>query len=421
MIFAHGTLLPEGELPALLDGLGAELNATRSALALEAETVIAAVDTLGRQLARGELDGLIAQYAPPGAREALDQVRPLLTRQVLEQKLAIELGPDFSTLQSRPFGAARTVPLGVLFHVAAGNQPGLPAFSALEGLLTGNINLIKLPRADRGLTFAILAKLVETEPRLAPFLYAFDLPSGDTANLERLAALADGLVVWGGEGAVAACRRLAPVGCKLMEWGHRLSFAYLSHWEDTRADWPALAEHIIETEGLLCSSCQVVYLDTENMEQAEKFCAAFLPLLEEAARRRAPGKRAQASLYTYETLLEHIVDRAGADDRFFRGQGCSLTLRSDRELELSPLHGSVLVKCLPRQELLSTLRRQRGKLQTAGLLCPEEEREALTSLLARTGLTRITRAGHMSHSFPGEGHDGEYPLRRYLRVVDTED
>ncbi|MBQ8801919.1 MAG: acyl-CoA reductase, partial [Clostridium sp.] len=72
---------------------------------------------------------------------------------------------------------------------------GLPAFSAVEGLLTGNVNLIKLPRGDKGLTLAILSKLVEQEPRLAPFLYAFDIPSSDQKTMQALADLADGLVV----------------------------------------------------------------------------------------------------------------------------------------------------------------------------------------------------------------------------------
>ena len=40
--------------------------------------------------------------------------------------------------------------------------------------------------------------------------------------------------------------------------------------------------------------------------------------------------------------------------------------------------------------------------------------------LAQAGLTRITRAGSLSRSFPGEAHDGEYPLRRYTRIVDVE-
>ena len=69
---------------------------------------------------------------------------------------------------------------------------------------------------------------------------------------------------------------------------------------------------------------------------------------------------------------------------------------------------------------MGALRRQKGRLQTAGLLCAPEDREELTGLLARAGLTRITRAGSMSDAFPGEGHDGEYPLRRYVRIVDVE-
>ena len=84
------------------------------------------------------------------------------------------------------------------------------------------------------------------------------------------------------------------------------------------------------------------------------------------------------------------------------------------------MEGNVLVKLLPQKDLLPALRRQKGRLQTAGLLCSPEKREALATLLARAGLTRITRAETMSASFPGEAHDGEYPLRRYIRMVDIE-
>ena len=63
------------------------------------------------------------------------------------------------------------------------------------------------------------------------------------------------------------------------------------------------------------------------------------------------------------------------------------------------MEGNVLVKCLPREGLLAALRRKKGCLQTAGLLCPEEDRPALSDLLARAGVTRITRAGGMSAAF----------------------
>ena len=132
-----------------------------------------------------------------------------------------------------------------------------------------------------------------------------------------------------------------------------------------------------------------------------------------------PLGRRGGSLYAWETRLEHAADRLPGT--LFPGRGCSLTLREDRELELSPLHGNVLVKCLPQKALLPVLRRQKGRLQTAGLLCPAQDRPALTQLLARAGVTRIAPPGSMSRTLSGEGHDGEFPLRRYVRTVDIQE
>ena len=419
MIFANGKLLPDTERKAVLDGLEAQLDAVRTAPPLEAETVISAVDALGKRLEDGEFAALLSRFLPAGM--GLDELLPLLRRESLEGKLTAELGPEPFVSKDFAKTTARVLPLGVLFHIAPGNMPGLPVYTALEGLLTGNINLVKLPHGDKGLSLAAFGLLVEQEPRLAPYIYAFDLPSGRREDMKVLAALADGLVVWGGDGAVEAARTLAGPGCKLMEWGHRLSFAYLSGYEDREAELSALASHIVETGQRLCSSCQVIFLDTDDREEGLALCREFLPYLEKAAAQRpGPGAGAPASLSGHTALLERIVDGRAEGETIFRGKGCSVILRPDRELELSPMEGNVLVKLLPQKELLSALRRRKGRLQTAGLVCAPEKREALTGLLARAGLTRVTRAGGMSASFPGEAHDGEYALRRYVRMVDVE-
>ena len=418
MIFADGKIRPDQEINAVIAELEVyDLPDTLSGPPLETDVVLDALEALGAELDSGALDGLIAQYAPPGAKEELDRVRPQISRAALEQRLTLELG---GLAGPRPFGRSEVRPLGVLLHIAPGNMAGLPAFTAVEGLLTGNINLVKLPRGDRGLTLAVFQKLTQLEPRLAPYLYAFDLSSKYAGTIKALASLADGIVTWGGDGAVSAIRRLAPPGTRLIEWGHRLSFAYLSGWEGM--DLSPLAEHIVRTGGLLCSSCQVIFLDTDLLSVAERFCKQFLPVLEKAAAShyKNPSQAAQAALYARETALEQMVDRTAFGDRFFHGRGCSITLREDSELELSHLHGNVLVKCLPRQELIPVLRRQRGRLQTAGLICPEGSREGLSALLAQAGVNRITAPGRMSDAFLCEAHDGEYPLRRYVRVVDLE-
>ena len=87
MIFAGGTLLPDSELDAAFYVLEANLPRILGGPPLEAETVLDALAALGEELDSGALDGLIAQYAPPGAREELDRVRPQLSRAALETPL----------------------------------------------------------------------------------------------------------------------------------------------------------------------------------------------------------------------------------------------------------------------------------------------------------------------------------------------
>ena len=75
MIFAAGELLGPEALPGLLDGLEEKLAETLAGPPLEAEAVLSALDRLGRALDGGGLDLLLAQYAPPGTREELAEVR----------------------------------------------------------------------------------------------------------------------------------------------------------------------------------------------------------------------------------------------------------------------------------------------------------------------------------------------------------
>lgn len=429
MILANGHLLDSSEQGRVLQSLEQAINHTRASQSLSPGMVIGAVAALGEKIAAGEFDPLIAQLPIEGIGPMIETLLVMLRRETLEFKVRTELGEGFFTPRALapPFGlpplTLRPMPLGTLLHIAAGNVDGLPAYSVAEGLLTGNVNILKLPQADQGLSIRILAELIAIEPALRDFIYVFDTPSSDLLALKQMAELSDGIVVWGGDAAVAAVRQFAPLGAKLIEWGHKLGFAYLSGYENREAELRALAHHIIATQQLLCSSCQTIFLDTDSLDALYAFCGEFLPYLEEAASRHPPtiGAAAEATLRQYSDTLEGLLSGGeAAEERVFRGKGCSLTACADSELALSYLFGHCLVKRLPRQNLFETLRRSKGTLQTAGLICCPERRPALTDLLARCGLTRITRAGDLSNTFCGECHDGEYPLRRYTRLVNIQ-
>ncbi|MDE6732327.1 MAG: acyl-CoA reductase, partial [Oscillospiraceae bacterium] len=289
MIIAQGKIYPSEQQDIILAEAEGHINETLAVKTLFAETVISAIDRLGREIECGVFDERINALPIDDPAHYRAMAVEMLSRRFLEYKLKTELGtapPDETALLKKSI-KARIMPLGVIFHIAAGNMDGLPAFSLAEGLLTGNVNILKLPQADNGLSVEIIAKLIEYEPALADFIYVFDTPSSDVHAMRKMAALSDGIAVWGGDEAVSAVRALAPVGAKLIEWGHKLSFAYISGYSDKERELLALAAHIAATKGLLCSSCQVIYLDTESDSILEEFCAEFLPILEREVGRRA--------------------------------------------------------------------------------------------------------------------------------------
>jgi hypothetical protein len=126
------------------------------------------------------------------------------------------------------------------------------------------------------------------------------------------------------------------------------------------------------------------------------------------------------TLRRYADMLECTLEPpVNAGGKVFQSQHCSITTAADKTLELSYMYGNCIVKCLPEREMLHYLRRSKGYLQTAGLICTPTRRARLTELLIRCGVNRVMRADNMSESFLGEAHDGEYALRRYTRIVNV--
>ena len=416
MILYRGELMEDSRQEELLAALETDLYAPfRRGDRLGTETVIRAFDSLARRVLAGEFDAVVRPLLDAfGIGDAqFREMARLFCREGLERKCALELCDPPLLLEGNVL--RRRQPLGVLLHIAAGNVDALPAYSVAEGLLAGNVNILKLPMGDSGLSVRLLHELVRTEPRLGDYIYVFDVPSLETETLRRLARLADGVAVWGGDAAVAAARQLTDVDTKLILWGHKLSFAYAEP-DAPEADLLALALSVCRTEQLLCSSCQGIFVDTEDPEVQRTFGERFLPLFREASREAGLpdfGMRAKnaVSLYT-----ERLEGRTG----LYAGDGVTLRLLEGEDLELSWLYRDLWIKRLPLERLYD-LRRYKGHLQTAAVLAPDpEKRREIRRILAEAGVCRITGPGNMSRAVCGEAHDGLYPLREYTRITETE-
>lgn len=421
MILYQGKLYDDSKQNELLETLKKDCYQTIAGQErLKTEIVIEACHKLAQKVKTGAYDNLILPLL-----KAFDipydyflSSIPMFDKESLIKKVHIELGTLTSTLEDIDNQTKRTIyPLGILFHIAAGNVDVLPAYSVIEGLLAGNVNILKLPSGDKGLSVKLLSELIEIEPILKDYIYVFDVPSTEVETLKIFADLSDGIVVWGGDQAVMAARKMASVTTKIIPWGHKLSFAYAT-LDATNQELTDLADHIAMTDQVLCSSCQGIFVDTEDRALLDAFAKRFFDILIQQNQKHKPipygmvGK--QAIQIHYEKMIQYKTGKT-----IFSDQGLSVVVTDDHNLELSMLFRNVWVKGLKREALVQQLKPHKNHLQTASLLCSREDRESLIELLAKAGATRITQPKDMSYMRVGESHDGTYALREYTRIVET--
>ncbi|MDX9871777.1 MAG: acyl-CoA reductase [Clostridia bacterium] len=428
MNLVDGKILDTKDCDSVLESLDERILETLAKPPLTPKVVINACDKLVNTLDKSLYSSALAQAGIPEelADSYLAMARGMFSGEALRFRLKKEFGQDYDkVLKYTPVGGEnevteRILPLGVLLHIAAGNADGLPAFSVLEGLLTGNINILKLPAAEGGISIRLLYELIQIEPLLSEYIYVFDYSSQDIVHINKLIDAADAVVVWGGTGSVSAFRGMLPPHIKLIEWGHKVSFAYVT--KDGREDGKlaGIAKNMAHTSQLLCSSCQGIFLDTDDTREIDDFCRRFLPILEEAVAASAKptdiGIKAQTALRVYSSELEKIY----TGDRLFKGNGCSLRACNNQIPEAAIGFANAWIKPLPCRQILKALRPYKNYLQTIALLCGEHEKDSLIADLLKTGAVRVCPGGRMSETYSGAPHDGEYPLRRYTKIASWE-
>ena len=385
---------------------------------LSTDIVINACDKLAGKVLNGDYDSIVNPFLNLfniSDSQFRDMVN-LFSRNCLEYKCSIELCDVEKIIDGKIL--RKRYPLGVLLHIAAGNVDVLPAYSVIEGLLSGNVNILKLPMGDSGLSVKLLHELIKIEPVLTDYIYVFDVPSTETETLKELANLCDGVVVWGGDAAVKAARSMAEVDTKIIAWGHKLSFAY-AELDASDEQLESLAQSICDTNQLLCSSCQGIFVDTPSKEEQRQFAQRFYEILKSVNQKSRPidyGMKAKSAINLYNERLEtHFTG-----NEVLYEDGVSVIICDDKALDLSYLYRNVWIKRLPLNEL-NTLKAYKNHLQTASVLTTNpEKRKTICSILALTGVVRITSPGNMSRMVCGEAHDGTYALREYSRIVETE-
>ena len=109
MILAKGKLYDSREQGRILSGMEEEINHTLAEKTLSADTVITAIDALGKKIADGVFDAKIAGLAMDGAERYKSLASVILSRENIEYKLHMELGEDFLSRSGQSLPMIRKV------------------------------------------------------------------------------------------------------------------------------------------------------------------------------------------------------------------------------------------------------------------------------------------------------------------------
>lgn len=387
------------------------------------------------QMLRHKLKNVLVTSQECSAIEAesvIQGIADFLKEKELRTKMIRELGTDY------PFQSSRIdyqgiifesyKPMGFMVQIMPSNDPALPVLSAFEGLLTGNVNLLKMSRHSSDFT-AVFFDAFFAESWTQSFkskLIVAKISSQDKDSLKALFNEADAVVAWGGEEAISEIRALCPSKVKFIEWGHRISFAYVS--QSSKADKSfikGLVKDILLYNQQACSSPQCVYIEEASFSELQSIAyemhdelsrqAENFLLLEPSPMEAAEIQKVTAVVRTEKSFKDNYTDVIQDVNNRWR-----ILIDTRSGLRASPLYRTIWLKPIKREQIWEVFRPLRQYLQTVGLACHLQETKSLSDIFYQVGINRIRPIGKMQESYMGEPHDGFAALGRYLKKVSLE-
>jgi hypothetical protein len=314
----------------------------------------------------------------------------------------------------------RAQPRGLLVHWVAGNVPLLGMISVIQGLLTKNANLVKLPRQDAGVLPYFLSALERvryrrpdgTEISGALLTDAVAAIHAEHQDAAALSALADVRIAWGGREAVEAIMNLPRrFGTEDIIFGPKVSFVVVGAEVTTPRVASLIARDTVALGQRGCNSPHTVFVERGGALDPQ----AFASLLGEELRRAAQSAPTDV---TAREAFEILGWRAEYDMRgqAWHGGGVrSSVFYSDDDRGLAtPCYGRTLF-VRPVDNVMDVAALCSVNTQTAGLALGEQRRLEVAEALTARGVERCPEVGRMSlYEAPW---DGMYPMDRMVRWV----
>ena len=427
-----GEILEGNEIDSRLESIYAEASKALE-VDLKLDYLLNVLDQFANEMQNGceRLSSLLTgEFSEAEKNEIMTEIAKFCRKDHLVKKIKRELGTeDLNDLSRVDFERnifESWAPLGVLAHITPGNSPGLSFLAIIEGLLAGNVNILKLSSRDSDFTIEALRELFKHDrsQSIQKKIAVLRISSKERDKLARVMSVASGVSAWGGEEAIAGLRDLTLPTTRFIPWGHKISFGMVSKEALTDTNkLKDLAEDCVFMEQQACSSPQSILVEVDNFDELVKFAENFSRFVAEASDKVPfPELSIQEQAEITNTVEVIRLESVNQEKKVIQAPDKSwrLLVENTPGLGLSPLFRTVWIKPFSRKNMVQELLPLRGYLQTCGLVATRNEIGELATKLTKAGILRITPPGEMLGSYDGEPHDGVYALSRFMNRVRAE-
>ncbi|HXH75017.1 MAG TPA: acyl-CoA reductase [Bacteriovoracaceae bacterium] len=366
-------------------------------------------------------------FSPLEVRKTLSILPVLLSKESLGKRVKAEFFPSdiLDRFSKTPHfsGQVRAMPLGTLLHVTAGNVFLSSIDSLLMGLITKNLNILKVSSQNTFFPLFFAEKLAAHDTRkvISDKFAVLHWKGGDETVEKLFKAKVDGILAWGGDEMMDAYSKGLAPHVKFLGFGPKISLQLMTKSGLKDKNLNAVAEKIVADilpwDQSACASPQNLYIQ-EGINENELMQALELAF---SAAPAMGNIDADESVEIMKEKFRGMYSELMEGGKVSHGDNYLLHLEQNKFIKPSPLHRSLIIKRFKDlEDLFTHLSPFSYYLQSCSYLVAKDEKDAYLEMLSMAGIKRFAPLGTITFGMEGAPHDGRTVLRELTHMVSDE-
>ena len=403
------------------------------------DTILAVIEKTGQLLTdqnkpyyrqcMEELPGIL-NYAPKMVEAGLSMIPGLLCRKTMLERLS-HLGNhhllDYPVYNGNG-KLTRAIPAGVVCHIAAGNTFLGAIDSVLFGIVTKNINILKMSSNDRFFPIVFMEALKEADKdnMLFPYMAVTYWSPSNTEVMNIVKQNSDVILLFGGEKAVKSFKNDVAPKCEVLAFGPKVSFGIVTAdqtEEELQAAAKGFATDVVFWEQRACTACQNIFV--EKSDNTANFIKMLFSELEKTGLQYPQEPvNSDAAVEIRKQREIALWEEYNANGQVLEGTTSNHTIivRNSNDLSDSPLERTIIVNIVDdwKSVLEGSVRMLKYYMSTIAIASGKKQ-EIIDSFL-KYGVMRFCSPGLMSSSASAaNSHDGKFIVESLIKFINFED